>query len=268
MMGKNKVYCMDCIEFLKMIPDDSVDMLLTSPPYWRKKDYGHNGQIGLELKFEDYLDRLAVVFAEVHRCLKPTGTIWVNIGDTYATHASSSKKSTQFGRPTKPADMVRHYKKPRQSVPEKCLCGIPHRFVNRMTDAGWVHRNTIIWIKRGRPDPTEDRLSQAHFEYIFLFVKSHQYFFNKIEGISTIWEIQYDRENTWHPAPFPLELAKRVIQLGCPEGGIVIDPFVGSGTTLIAARSLGRMFAGADINREFVQETNSRLDQKILSEWI
>lgn len=264
----NKVHCADCINFLKMIPDGSVDMLLTSPPYWRKKDYGHSEQIGLEMKFEEYLDRLAVVFTEAMRCLKPTGTLWVNIGDTYATHAGSSKKSTQFGRPTKPADMVRHYKKPRQSVPEKCLCGIPQRFVIRMTEEGWIHRNTIIWIKRGRPDPTRDRLSQSHFEYVFLFAKSQQYFFNKIAGISTIWEIQYDKESAWHPAPFPLELAKRAIRLGCPEGGIVIDPFAGSGTTLIAARNLGRMFIGADINSDFVQGMNKRLAQKIMTEWI
>lgn len=146
-MKTNHVYKEPCLTTLKNMPDEYLDCVITSPPYWQLRDYGYEGQWGLEPTYQEYLKHLWEMMIEIYRVLKPSGTCWINLGDTY-------EKST------------------------KCLMLIPHRFAIGCIDRGWIMRNDIIWAKRnGMPDSVTDRFTKKH-EYFFLMVKSQNYFFD------------------------------------------------------------------------------------------
>lgn len=146
-MKTNHVYKEPCLTTLKNMPDEYLDCVITSPPYWQLRDYGYEGQWGLEPTIQEYLKHLWEMMIEIYRVLKPSGTCWINLGDTY-------EKST------------------------KCLMLIPHRFAIGCIDRGWIMRNDIIWAKRnGMPDSVIDRFTKKH-EYFFLMVKSQNYFFD------------------------------------------------------------------------------------------
>ncbi len=171
----------DCLEKLKEIPSESIDCVMTSPPYWRMRDYKVDGQLGLEPTFQEYINKLCDIFDEVKRVLKKSGTCWVNMGDTYNSggnyrdDGSSGRKykynRIEFGR-------VQNDKKA-QGIPEKCLCQIPSRFAIEMVNRGWTLRNEIIWYKRNcMPSSARDRFT-VDFEKIFFFVKSKKYWFEQ-----------------------------------------------------------------------------------------
>ena len=182
MVDYNKILQGDVLDELKKMPDESIDMQITSPPYWALRDYGADGQIGLEKTFQEYLEKLIVIFKEVKRVLKPTGTCWVNLGDTYwgggnnrgSTEENLSEKqfSNRGARGQVQIEWDKSYKR-------KCLCGIPMRFALMMIDDGWILRNTIIWHKpNAMPTPTKDRYS-VDFEYLFFFTKNEDYYFEQ-----------------------------------------------------------------------------------------
>ena len=145
----NRIICGDSLKTLKKFPSESIDCVVTSPPYWALRDYGVKGQTGLESTIEEYLDKLLAVFAEVRRVLKPSGTCWVNFGDTYANKTKGGHRNKPQGNIydslTKRATFPKL--KTELSIPPKSLCLIPSRFAIRMIEQGWILRNEIIWHK-------------------------------------------------------------------------------------------------------------------------
>ncbi len=327
------LYLGDCLTILKSIPDATVDCCITSPPYWQKREYD-NGGIGLEDTSEEFIDNLMSVIDEIYRVLKPTGSFWLNIGDSYRN---------------------------------KSLQAIPWRIAIKMIDKGWILRNNIIWNKqKGGLNPQKDRFGSI-FEDVFFFVKSDKYYFDadsvrsvprkavvkngsiisatgvtgvnykrKIE-LSTslsdseksnalqalqevlgrlssgeisdfrmvirneqrtthsdsvklsgrakelkdkgfyflfynpkgqlptdVWEIiPEDTQNRkQHFAPFPEELCLIPIKTTCPSEGIVLDPFCGTGTTMVVARELNRKSIGIDISENYLTLAKKRICQK------
>jgi len=182
-MELNKIYEGTCLDVIKTFPDKSIDCVITSPPYWQLRDYGWDGQWGNEPTFQMYLDNLWSLMDEIYRVLKDTGTVWVNLGDTY-----NGNKTGHTDNKTNPAVKLNNIDKKKQNAPDKCLLLIPHRFAIGCIDRGWVMRNDIIWAKRnGMPESVTDRFSKKH-EYFFFMAKSEKYYFD-LESIrdNHIW---------------------------------------------------------------------------------
>lgn len=174
----SKLENMDCLQGVKSISDASVDCVITSPPYWQLRDYGYTEQWGLEPTFNEYLEHLWSLMDELYRVLKPEGTVWINLGDTYHnptkwTNVDSSQTISRGNN--------RNFvgtKKIHNGAPSKCLLLIPHRFAIGCIDRGWIVRNDIIWAKRnGMPESVTDRFTKKH-EYMFFMVKSEKYYFD------------------------------------------------------------------------------------------
>jgi len=256
-MELNKIHNKDCLEGLKELPDESVDCCVTSPPYWALRDYGVEGQLGLEPTFDEYISKLCDIFDEVKRVLKKEGTCWINLGDTYHNATKWTNKNelpqTISGGDNRSFNAS---KRENQNIPEKCLCQIPSRFAIEMTNRGWILRNTIIWHKPScMPASVTDRFT-VDFEYLFFFVKNKKYWFetqyepahfpnqgkwtqgdNKgyhnnqdmparklheyVKGDSrnkrTVWTINPKPFAEAHFAVFPEELIEIPIKAGCPE---------------------------------------------------
>ena len=174
-MKENIIYNMDCLEGLKSLPDNCVDCCITSPPYFGLRDYGVAGQIGLEETPEDYVQRLVNVFAEVYRVLKPTGTLWVNIGDSYAGSGKGAWKNKQGQKEVyipSPGDALTKMPKTWEGIKPKDLLGIPWLLAFELRRAGWYLRQDIIWHKpNAMPESVTDRCTKSH-EYIFLLSKT------------------------------------------------------------------------------------------------
>ncbi len=291
----DKIAAADCIEFMREIPDNSIDCCVTSPPYYGLRNYGADGQIGLEACPEDYVGRLVAVFEEVRRILKPAGTLWLNLGDTYAGSGcgATGNQSAEWMRNSKNTNTVQGYaNRPIRSggLKHKDLIGIPWTVAFSLRSAGWYLRQDIIWHKtNAMPESVNDRCTKAH-EYIFLLSKSRYYHFDwsvirepaaKHEGSRqalayngrihryetdtpmrrkrSVWAVPTKSHKEAHFAMFPETLIVDCIKAGCPEGGIVLDPFMGSGTTAVVARSCGCHFTGCDINIDYVEIANKRL---------
>src|SRR3990167_5715206 len=173
-MQLNKIYNIDALEGLKKLDSESVDCVVTSPPYWNLRDYGVEGQLGLEPTFQEYITKLIEIFDEVKRVLKKEGTCWVNIGDTYSG-AGAGQKDT--GKAVYEENDFR--KKPsKTNLPDKSLCLIPFRFAILMQERGWILRNDIVWFKRNSmPSSVKDRFANK-WEHIFFFVKNKKYYFD------------------------------------------------------------------------------------------
>ncbi|MBN9748524.1 site-specific DNA-methyltransferase [Amycolatopsis sp. A1MSW2902] len=267
---------------IRSLPENSVDCLVTSPPYWRLRDYApdvwtggqsdcrhrpagrsdegpgrwrcrdcgarrEHPQTGLEPTADDYIATLRAVFAEARRVLTPRATVWVNLGDSYSTN-SDGYWCTVPGQTGQP-----HYR-PRADVPHKNLLGMPWRLAFVLQDDGWILRSAIVWCKpHSTPTRIRDRLATRH-EMIFLLVAQpdHHFDCDSIRQLGgdpgVVWSILPNRARIGHPAVSPLEIPFRCVAAGCPPGGHVLDPFSGSGTTGVAARALGRRFTGIDTN--------------------
>lgn len=299
----------DCLEVLKTFPDESVDCCVTSPPYYGLRDYGVNGQIGLEATPEEYIEKLTGVFHEVKRVLKSDGTLWVNIGDTYFN------KKNECG------------------MKQKDLIGIPWMLAFSLRADGWYLRQDIIWHKPNpMPESVKDRCTKSH-EYIFLLSKSKNYYFdaeaisepvaestierlsqniekqkgsNRVPGKTNgamkavsprfggnkygnsqdvfsrtksgneyefrprrnrhdVWTVSTTPFNDAHFATYPEKLVKPCILAGCRVGGVVLDPFFGSGTTGRVAEMLGRTYLGIELNSEYIEIANKRTNNVQLS---
>ena len=180
--------CGDCLEVLKDMESESVNCVMTSPPYWALRDYGVEGQLGLEPTFQEYINRLCDIFDEVKRVLRKDGTCWVNIGDTYSGNSSYSSKGRagfeqkegnikEWLDPKLPARKRARQLVDMDGIENKCLCQIPSRFSIEMCNRGWILRNELIWYKPNcMPSSVKDRFT-VDFEKIFFFVKNKRYWF-------------------------------------------------------------------------------------------
>lgn len=291
----------DCLDVLKGLPDESVNTCVTSPPYWGLRDYGVDGQLGLEKTPEEYVSRMVEVFKEVKRVLRDDGTLWLNLGDSYA-HQCSKKQSSSVGArgQADSGSRGKHYLA--SGFKNKDLVGIPWRVAFALQKDGWYLRQDIIWHKPNpMPESVKDRCTKAH-EYIFLLSKSPKYYFDhkaiqepakypegprntkphsktNADGsialrtrlnLSTIgsrntknkrsvWTVTTKPFKGAHFATFPQDLIEPCILAGCPQEGIVLDPFFGSGTVGLVANKHNRKWIGIELNAEYIEIAKKRI---------
>jgi len=268
----------DALHWLKQMASDCINCTITSPPYFGLRNYGADGQIGLEKTFDEYLGKLVEVFREVRRVLRPDGTLWLNVGDSYANGAE-------------------------QGCKPKDLLGIPWRLAFALQADGWYLRQDIIWSKPNpMPESVRDRCTKAH-EYLFLLSKSEKYWFdadaikeeatNRPPGNKThkgktayeagdekmrtkvgfteigaretrnkrsVWSIAPEPFREAHFATFPTKLVEPCMLAGSPVGGVVLDPFGGSGTVGVVAKKLGRHCILVELNPTYAEMAQKRVD--------
>jgi len=323
---RNLILTGDALGRLSSLSTASVDCVITSPPYFRLRNYGHDDQLGLEANVEQWVNQLRALMAEAARVLVPTGTVWLNLGDAYSTH-------------------------PREGAPRKSLLLAPERLLLALSADGWTIRNKIVWAKTNTiPSSVKDRLSTTH-EYIYLLSRQPKYFFDldairlphtsrpprrrsttkrtvikpprpdwlgpNSDGDSgldalhragivghplgknpgDVWAMSVSGFRGAHFATYPEHLVERMLRAGCPEqrcticraawtrpiqrlgqlatrlalqadcacdaaseAGLVLDPFIGSGTTAVVAERLHRDWLGIELNPEYVALAQKRLD--------
>jgi DNA modification methylase len=353
------LYAGDAIAGLRELPAESVQTCITSPPYWGLRDYGTEGQLGLERTPEEYVARLVEVFREVRRVLRDDGTLWLNLGDSYCHSDKWSGGGANTGKHTRGEDGVpeswRAVRRKWADVPglkPKDLVGIPWRVAFALQADGWWLRSDIIWAKPNpMPESVTDRPTKAH-EYLFLLAKAELYYYNaeaiqeplrsgpsdlrkmvegkdrlggltkeatdplmrasaltnmgrkrsvgskqaasaklaaigsatrRMDGFNDRWDeseangsapIGRNRRSVWeiatqpypeaHFATFPEALITPCVLAGAPAGGVVLDPFVGSGTTCYVARKHGRQSIGIDLKAAYLDLAAKRLAQEVL----
>ena len=263
---------MDVIKGLELLAQHKmlVNCVVTSPPFYGQRDYEVVGQLGLEDHPAEFVRKLADSLDKCAPILASNGSMWINLGDTYwsgkGEHRSGESKQSARRFGVRPQDKTGDGKlcKPKQ------LLLIPHRFAIAMQDAGWTVRNDNVWVKPNPiPDQVRDRCSMSH-EYVFHFVKSRWYFFDKnlvgrpTESGSVLppldtWEIPPVRGAQSHKARFSEELVRVPIHATTPTRGVVLDPFAGSGTSLLYARKHGFRAIGIDISSKFCDLMVDRL---------
>ncbi len=271
----------DCRDKLKELEPESVQMCVTSPPYWGLRDYGHNDQLGLEETPGEYTANMVEVFSQVKRVLKDDGTLWLNLGDSYS---GSGKKNQKYTVPIglKPKDLI----------------GIPWRVAFALQADGWYLRQDIIWHKPNpMPESVTDRCTKSH-EYIFLLSKSAKYFYDneaikeKYQALGkprsfgkkgnddrndtgriyeandqsgknkrSVWTVTTKPYTGSHFAVFPEKLIEPCIQAGSKVGDVVLDPFFGSGTTGEVAERFGRNYIGIELNEDYKSLQQQRCAQ-------
>lgn len=292
----NEIIQGDSLGVLRGLSNESVDCVITSPPYFGLRDYGMSGQIGLEETPEVYVERLIEVFHEVKRVLKKDGTFWLNLGDSYngnkAGNTETNKNKTRVTNTFK--------KKLWGEIKQKDLIGIPWRVAFALQADGWYLRQDIIWAKPNpMPESVTDRCTKSH-EYIFLLSKSPKYYFDneaikepatstdnserdrdttklnntpgrtkmgglKINSYETrnkrsVWTTSTKPFKEAHFATFPESLIEPMVLAGCPRGGIVLDTFFGAGTTGVVAKKFGRNYLGIELNPEYIKIAQKRID--------
>ena len=302
----NTIYQGDCLEVLKTFPDESINCVVTSPPYIGLRDYGHNGQLGLEKSPELYVEKLVTIFSEIKRILKNDGSLWLNLGDCYA--GAGGMGSFVDNKAKKGMQTIKQYvrNKPIKGLKPKDLIGIPWRVAFALQQSGWYLRSDIIWHKPNpMPESVKDRPTKAH-EYIFLLTKNARYYYDadsikeksidpesysgrrkrnihkiaiydtkhaqaiqtgkgkigvkyEMRNKRSVWTVNTFSFSDAHFATFPPKLIMPCIKAGCPENGIVLDPFFGSGTTGEVALRLNRKFIGIELNPEYIKIANKRL---------
>jgi DNA modification methylase len=285
----------DVFDRLAELPSDSFDCIVTSPPYWGLRDYGVPGQIGLEPTLTEYLDKMVAVCRELRRVLKPSGTFWMNVGDSYAANGGSGHQG-QSGQRVNRTFTASTIAKNGFGLKPKDLCMVPNRLAIRLQEDGWWVRSEIIWHKPNpMPESVTDRPTSSH-EKIWLLTKAERYFYDadaiseefagipyrgrengailngdradkgRTIGMTTerrnarnVWTISTQPYSEAHFATFPPELAERCIKAGCPVGGHVLDPFGGAGTTGMVADRLGRDATLIELNPAYVEIIKNRL---------
>lgn len=272
----------DCLGLLKGLPAGAVNCCVTSPPYFGLRDYGVDGQIGLEQRAPEYVIKMVAVFDEVKRVLRDDGVLFVNIGDTYAGFKDgkfpphSQSNGNQRGMPISGAPHRSKQLLEMDGFRNKELMGIPWRFAFAMRDAGWYLRQEIIWSKPNyTPEKVRDRFVRSH-EHIFLFTKRDRYWFDgdavrvpdatgsdKLR--SDVWSVPVSKFKGAHFATFPPALIEPCILAGCPADGVVLDPFGGSGTTAGVAIAHGRDAIICELNPEYGQLVPDRVTSIVKS---
>ena len=302
-MKLNKIYQGDTLQTLKTFPDDLVDTIITSPPYWGLRDYGVEGQIGLEKTPEEYVSKIAEVFRELKRVLKKEGTCWLNLGDSYCGTGDKGKLKDPKYAEGRNAQVIALNNKI-EGLKSKDLVGIPWRVAFALQADGWYLRQDIIWNKPNpMPESVTDRCTKTH-EYIFLLTKNSRYYYDnedikektltkdksnrdrdktklnntpgrtRMAGLKTnnyetrnkrsVWTVNTKPYKDAHFATFPEKLIVPMIKAGCPEKGIVLDPFMGAGTTAAVARKLSRDWLGIELNNKYIKIAEKRMQQQML----
>lgn len=307
----------DCRSTLATLPAETIHCCVTSPPYFGLRDYGKDGQIGLEQTPDQYVAEMVKVFREVHRVLREDGTLWLNLGDSYSRAQESNVPQTKnprvdfpihtkagssdgfVGRGDRPGSRT-------SSLPPKNLIGIPWRVAFALQEDGWYLRQDIIWAKSNpMPESVQDRCTRSH-EYIFQLSKSPKYYYDseaiKEDAVSTdrkkwtdggsdkqrghgrrhagfngryaeqvmqegapskrnkrdVWTVGVHPYKGAHFATFPPKLIEPCILAGCPQGGTVLDPFGGSGTTGMVANQHGRNAVLCELNPAYIELARER----------
>ena len=301
----NKIEFGDCRETMRKWATQGIKAktCVTSPPYYGLRDYGHEGQIGLEETPEEYIKQMVEVFRCVWDILEDDGTLWINIGDSYAGNNSRASNNGRAGFGNAREKVVN---RTGEGLKTKDLIGIPWMLAFALRADGWFLRQDIIWHKPNpMPESVQDRCTKAH-EYIFLLSKSQKYYydheaikeplkgepetrdknaegyhanyskgdrFSKGERVfgadgmankRSVWSVPVKPYTGAHFAVFPSELIEPCILAGAPVGGIVLDPFMGSGTTAQVAQDLGRKYLGCELNTEYGKLQQKRLAQQSL----
>ena len=248
------------------LQDKSVQCCVTSPPYWGLRDYGIQGQLGLEKTPAEYVTQLVEAFREVRRVLLDNGTLWLNLGSSYSGAGYSNNKNTGGATRGQGGKQKHSYVSRSTKFKQKDLVPIPWMVAIALQADGWYLRSDIIWAKPNpMPESVTDRPTKAH-EYMFLLAKSRRYFYDAdavrepcVDGNPRgrnkrdVWTVATRPYKDAHFAVFPEALIEPCILAGCPVGGVVFDPFVGSGTTTLVAERLGRVGVGLDLSREYLE---------------
>jgi site-specific DNA-methyltransferase (cytosine-N4-specific) len=257
----------DVRQKLALLPDDTFHCCITSPPYWGMRDYGYEGQIGAEAELGDYITHLVEVFREVRRVLRPDGTFWLNIGNTYTSGGRAWRQSDAKNmgramsyRPDTPIGL-----KP------KDLIGVAWMLAMALQLDGWYLRSDIIWYKPNcQPESVKDRVTLSH-EYLFMLSKSENYYFDQesikertadgksLKNKRTVWQINTEPCKEAHFAVFPRALVRPCLLAGSPKNGLVLDPFFGSGTVGVVAIEENRRCVGIELKSDYIDIAKQRL---------
>ena len=292
-IGDATLYLGDCLESLKTMPNKSVQMCVTSPPYYGLRDYGVDGQIGLEKTPDEYIAKLVEIFQEVKRVLKDDGILWVNIGDSYAGSGGAGGDYNNGGLKDGQPKWKSKLDIKASNLKLKDLIGIPWMLAFALRSNGWYLRQDIIWAKPSpMPESVKDRCTKSH-EYIFLLSKSAKYYYNadaiKVKAVTSVNSVRnghgnsadckrgrigtfsdmVNRRDVWtistkhykgsHFAVFPPEIPRLCILAGSKPGDTILDPFAGSGTTGAVAISLRRRAVLCELNVEYVGLIRERI---------
>jgi DNA modification methylase len=262
------VICGDATQALKLLPEKSIQTVVTSPPYWSLRDYGVAEQIGRDDSLRGYVKSIVCTFEQIRRVLRDDGTVWLNVGDSYT---SGNRKYRAPDRKNRARAMAVRPPTP-EGLKPKDLIGVPWRLAFALQDAGWWVRSEVIWHKpNAHPESVQDRPTKAH-ETVFLLSKDKDYYYDHeiVKGprdrrLRTVWEIptepvkRVNGKADDHPAMMPLSVARCCVAITSRDDSIVLDPYAGSGTTLLAARELGRRWVGIELKPGFVDLIERRL---------
>jgi len=255
----------DSLHILRRLPAQSVQCIVTSPPYWGLRDYDIVGQIGLEDSLTQYINRLVAVFNESKRVLKDDGIFWLNIGDGY-TSGNRRWRAPDKKNPARAMSM-------RPDTPEglkpKDLLGVPWRLAFALQEDGWYLRCDVVWNKpNAMPESVKDRPTRAH-EYVFMLTKSERYYYDykavmeqnggEPRNRRTVWDINTQPFQEAHFATFPPALVRPCILSGSRPGDYVLDPFFGAGTVGVVCKETTRNFIGIELHKEYVLLAARRL---------
>ncbi len=308
-METNKIHNISAKKGFEQCDNKSIDCIVTSPPYWQKRDYNVKNQLGQEKTPDEFIDKLVDIFRVARPKLKDSATVWINIADTYSGSGNGwSKNGYSGGKMNELPLKNRNERQPEISVPSGSQIGIPYRFAIRMIQDGWILKNTIIWQKpNATPGGAADKRKFTNdYEFLFFFVKTNKYYFEKqteplkessyaraqrnnysvksntnvYKGFNSdnnnkyfekirsgkitdknkraVWTIATKSFHGAHFAIHPEDLIKTPISAGCPENGLVCDPFMGSGTTAKVAMDHGRNYIGFEINPDYIKIANNQ----------
>lgn len=295
----NKIKFGNCLEIMQEWIDQGVKVntCVTSPPYYGLRDYGRDEQIGLEETPEQYVENICKVFDLVYELLEDDGTLWLNLGDSYAGNCSRASNNGRAGFGNKRETVTKRIS---EGLKSKDLIGIPWMVAFALRSRGWYLRQDIIWHKPNpMPESVKDRCTKSH-EYIFLLSKSPKYYFDneaikedavtpagtkgakgsvkrqQQKGVNArppeyavyngkrnkrdVWSVTVKPYKGAHFAVYPTDLIEPCIKAGCPENGIVLDPFMGSGTTAMVAKQNNRQYLGCELNSDYAQLQQERID--------
>ncbi len=266
-LGQSMILLGDAHRILTRLPKECVQCVVTSPPYWGLRDYGIEGQIGLETTLPQYINQLVAVFREVKRVLRADGTFWLNIGDGY----TSGNRGWRAPDRKNPARAMSVRPDTPAGLKPKDLLGVPWRLAFALQDDGWFLRSDIIWNKpNAQPESVKDRPTRAH-EYLFLFSKCEDYYYDHMavqepsenggapRNRRTVWNIHTEACKEAHFATFPPKLVEPCVLAGSRPGDYLLDPFFGSGTVGLVCQQLGRKFIGIELHPEYVRIAARRL---------
>jgi DNA modification methylase len=246
----------DAEKVLASLAADRFHCAITSPPYYCQRDYKVVGQIGLEPSINEYVRRIADAMDQVKRVLHPEGVLFLNLGDTYYSAKGEPKgvdrknSARRFGlRPVDASGL---------GVPRKTAIGIPWRVALEMMSRGWTLRSPIVWHRDApQPEPTAHDRPWRTYEMLFMLTKQPRYYFRRdqLNGCEDVWTISARPRNGrgLHYAAFPDELALKCLEVGCPPGGEVLDPFAGSGTVIKVGVEQGHPATGIDLSDTFCE---------------